>query len=249
MLPLLAVCVVSALMLAVINKVENVPGVLAGVIIFVFSVSLTAIGIMGLIVIIGRFYRNTMTDTGYLTMTLPLNSHQFIWGEIIVCFIWFVITALILFATLISSLTIMDMLSLPESLGELGNIMKSMNDAFKEHGVSAGAFAAVIIEGIIAVLLYFAGFCLRFYSSMAVGQLFSKHRGLLSVIAYMLIGFIAFLLFVTLVKIIGGSFDFEIDTMGKIAAFLGMFDLAVLAIDAILYFPTSFLIGKRLNLT
>lgn len=252
MLPLLGVCVVSALLLALFNRIQRIPDYLVVLTGFVFGVSMMAIGIMGLIIIIGRFYRNTMTDTGYLTMTLPINSHQFVWGEIIVAFIWVLITAVILFATLLSSLSIMDMFSLPGSLGDLRTFSNEVSRFLEEEGANGLSLAVIIIEGIIAVLLGFVEFCLRFYSSMAVGQLFSGHRGLLSVIAYILIGILISVLFFFFAQVFGSNLEFNSDTFGSFcitaAAGLGIIDLVLLVIDTLMYLPTVFLIGHRLNL-
>lgn len=94
----------------------------------------------------------------------------------------------------------------------------------------------------------FFEFCLRIYACMSLGQIFSKHRILCSVIAYILIGIIVTVIFFKAADI-GNGMVFDSDSVGRVAATMGLFDLILLIIDAILYFPTSFLIGKRLNLT
>lgn len=95
----------------------------------------------------------------------------------------------------------------------------------------------------------FFEFCLRIYACMSLGQIFSKHRILCSVIAYILIGIIVTVIFIKAADIFGNGMVFDADGIGRITASMGVFDIIFLIIDAILYFPTSFLIGKRLNLT
>ena len=90
-LPYLAAAVFSALLFAFTNRMEWFPSGLRVLLVFIISVSLTALGVVGIVIVISRFYRNVMTDTGYLTMTLPLNSHEFIWAELLMCLCWFVI--------------------------------------------------------------------------------------------------------------------------------------------------------------
>lgn len=247
-LPFLAVIVCSALTFAVCSRMDGFPTTLSVILVMVISVAFMALGIMCLAIIIERFYLNVMKDNGYLTMTLPLSSHEFIWGELIMCLCWFLIVAAVLFATFICSMTAADMISLPESFGEIGRVISMFNEELTEHGVSGFMVAVIILEGIVGLLLGFFGFCLRIYSCMAVGQLFSKHRTLFSVIAYILIAIIVSLLFTVAAKIFVGTLSFDTETVGKAAGAIGLFDLVLLLIDAALYFPTAFLIGRRLNL-
>lgn len=247
-IPFLAVAVFSAILFSFTNRMEGFPNALTVIFIMIISVSLMALGVMGVVIVISRFYRNVMTDTGYLTMTLPLNAHEFIWAELIMCLCWFIIVAVVLAAALLCSMAVGGLLSLPDSFGEIANFFRSLNEAFREHGVSAFMIALVILEGIIAAILAFFGFCLRFYCCMSVGQLFSHNRELFSVIAYVLIGVVTSVLFTVIMKIFVGTLSFDADTIVKAAGAIGLFDMTLLIIDAALYAPTALVLDKRLNL-
>lgn len=245
-LPFLAVSVFSALLFSFLDKSNNQALLVLTAV--VCSVSLMALAIIGLIIIISRFYRNIMTDQGYLTMTLPLNSHEFIWAELIMCLCWFLIVAVVLFVTFIAVLGNLNMISVPESLGEIGKLFSAIRTACNEHGASILMVAVIILEGMIAVLLAFFGYCLRFYNAMALGQVFSKNRVLWSVLAYMLLGIVIGLVFAGLVYVFGNALSFNSFELGKAALALGLFDLILIIIDSLMYFPTSLLIGRKLNL-
>ena len=244
MLPLLALCVVSSLLFSVLNRSDNISGSMEFLLGTVITLAFLAVGIMGLVIIIGRFYCNTMTGTGYLTMTLPLNSHEFIMGELIVCLVWFLIAAIILFADFLASITILDILSWSTDFYNPSDAIKAFSNALKEHGVNGFTVFLIILECIVAFILGFFEFCLRFYSAMSVGQVFSKHKILLTIIAYFIIGSIVSVIFWNIVN----TGIFSADTPEKIVGILGIFDLTLLIIDSLMYFPTALLIGKKLNL-
>ena len=56
-------------------------------------------GVMSLVVMIQRFYKNVLGDEGYLTLTLPVNVHEILWSKLIVSFVWFLATGLIAIAS------------------------------------------------------------------------------------------------------------------------------------------------------
>lgn len=247
-IPFLAVAVFSAILFSFTNRMEGFPNALTVIFIMIISASLMALGVMGIVIVISRFYRNVMTDTGYLTMTLPISSHEFIWAELIMCLCWFIIVAVVLAAAFVCSLAVGGLLSLPDSFSEMANFFNSLNEALRGHGVSAFMVAVIALEGIAAIVLCFFSSCLRVYCCMSVGQLFSNNRELFSVIAYVLIGVVTSLLFTVMMKIFVGTLSFDADTLGKAAGAIGLFDLMLLIIDAALYAPTALILGKRLNL-
>lgn len=252
-LPYLAAAVFSALLFAFTNRMEWFPSGLRVLLVFIIIVSLTALGVVGIVIVISRFYRNVMTDTGYLTMTLPLNSHEFIWAELLMCLCWFVIVTLVLAATVICSLAAGGLLSLPDSFGEIANFFKSLNEALKGHGASVALISVIALEGLAAMILAFFLFCQRIYCCMAVGQLFSDHRVLFSLIAYVMIGIAVTALFGLISNLVGEALSFSSDTLkdsiGRVIEAIGLLDLILLIVNAALYVPTALILDKRLNLT
>lgn len=246
MLPLLAAGFISAILDAVFSRISGIPEMLKSLAATVLILSVLAVGIMGIIIIIGRFYKNTMTDTAYLTMTLPVSSNELIFGELIVCLAWVVITAAVMTITMVLWLTTMDMLSLPD-VADI-QLVITQDGVLSGHGINSSDIAVLIAEGILALILLFAGYCLRFYAAMATSQLFTKHRVLVSVAAYILIGIVMAVIFVKLIDIAGGGIGDEMRIGAQMMAGLGVFDFVLLVTDAVLFLPTSLIIGKRINL-
>ena len=190
MLPLLLASVVSSIVFAAVQKTDNLPDAIMYLLCIVCFTATLAVGVMCLAVMISRFYRNTMADTAYLTMTLPVNSHEFVCAELINDIIWMLIVSAVLLATFLSCLSILDMVSMPDSMRELSGALRLMKVRLSESGISPAGVRIAAAETVLGGLLVFTAFCQRFYAAMAVGQLSSKRRGLIAVLAYIAIGWV-----------------------------------------------------------
>ena len=74
--------------------------ILFGLFIMAFFLGLFTMGVMAMVVMIQRFYKNVLGDEGYLTLTLPVNVHEIVWSKLIVSFVWFLATGLIAIAAI-----------------------------------------------------------------------------------------------------------------------------------------------------
>jgi len=61
----------------------------------VFGALLMAVFIVTLILMIQRFYRNLLSDEGYLMFTLPVKTNRLIFSKMIVTFVWFLIAGIV----------------------------------------------------------------------------------------------------------------------------------------------------------
>lgn len=94
MLPLYAAVPVLGLFTNLITRLcENQNGFLiraiGALMSFVFSLSLIAAVVTTVVLMILRFYRNLMTDEGYLMFTLPVSTTELIFSKLIVSVVWF----------------------------------------------------------------------------------------------------------------------------------------------------------------
>ena len=94
MLPLYAAVPVLGLFTNLITRLcENQNGFLirtiGALVSFVFSLSLIAAVVTTVVLMILRFYRNLMTDEGYLMFTLPVSTTELIFSKLIVSIVWF----------------------------------------------------------------------------------------------------------------------------------------------------------------
>ncbi|MBQ1839376.1 MAG: ABC transporter permease, partial [Ruminococcus sp.] len=74
-----------------LDRIQNMNflGVTYIMTLFVFFLGLFAVGVVALVLMIQRFYRNLLRDEGYLAMTLPVSVDEHIWSKLIVSFVWF----------------------------------------------------------------------------------------------------------------------------------------------------------------
>ena len=61
--------------------------------VLLFSAAVFGGSILAFVLMIYRFYKNLMTDEGYLMFTLPVTTGQLIWSKMIVSAVWLLATA------------------------------------------------------------------------------------------------------------------------------------------------------------
>jgi hypothetical protein len=111
--------------------------------------------------------------------------------------------------------------------------------------------AAFVAEGLVLVFLSCAGCCLEFYAAMAVGHSFAGHKGILSVAFFLIFQFA--LQFVGISGMLGLDgldifADWNPGVMGVIHALMGASIGVTLAVGAIFYGITVYMLQKHLNL-
>ena len=132
-----------------------------------FAFTTFGVLLLTLVLMVYRFYKNLMTDEGYLMFTLPVSRSQLIWSKLIVSMAWGILSAVLA--------ALMWTMVLSVAGGE---------------NLFAGIFrnATGCIVGLVVLLLAaeLASY-LRFYAAISLGHSFSNHKLLLSVVFY--IGF------------------------------------------------------------
>lgn len=221
-----------------------------------FTLSVAAICAMCVIIMIQRFYKNLLGDEGYLMFTLPVSVDALVWAKLIVSFAWFAFTALALFVAvnllgLVSSAIVLD-------VATIERLTRGTKDFFSLVGT--GNILGYIAE--FVVMMFFASCftCLQFYLAMAIGQSFSNHKVLFSILAYFALNIVISIITGIVAQLFFGSnaymlFEKGLSAMsGYDAAFAAVHILlvgmciALAVFGAVLYFPTTALLKKRLNL-
>lgn len=147
--------------------------ILAGSIPVLFSAMIVAVSVATFIMMIMRFYKNLLSNEGYLMFTLPVSVSKLIWSKLIVIFVWSVLSFLAgMLAFCIIFLNISDFFMVFAEIGQI------FSEIFK-RGLWLPA-----IETIVLVIGVIVNFILSVYLSMAVGQLSDKHKILCSIGAY-----------------------------------------------------------------
>ena len=131
---------------------------------------------------ITRFYKNLMTDQGYLMFTLPANIHELLWSKLFVSVIWFIGTVLV------------DLLAgfiVTYEAGMATDLFNGFRDLFSQftsyYAMNGTAF---VLEAILAFLVTMLTGCLCFYAPISIGHSFANHKTLLSVVFFFAIQFV-----------------------------------------------------------
>lgn len=194
---------------------------------FVIIALIIALNISTFFLVINRFYKNVYGREGYLTMTLPVTSHQIILSKLTAAALW----GGLAFLTTIASFFIFlsPSFDLGQIMEELPVYIKMANDYVP--------LPLVFVSGIVST---FSGVLLT-YLAISVGQLFQNRRGLMGCVAYfviyVLLSFIG--TFITPEVVYERPFGTEYFTVVLIAAVIE---------SLICYFATHYIMTKHLNI-
>lgn len=225
---------------------------LGTIFIMLFTIAIIAVGIMSLVVMVSRFYKNLLQDEGYVMMTLPVSIHQQVWSKLIVSTVWFAATVLVII--LACCITAFDIRFMGELWRELRNIVHAVIQYNHMDVVANGA--AFALEALILCILGSVSFCLRAYSAMAIGFSRPNHKGLFSVAAYIGIGVVLQILGGIVISLLNDSWfhrlllGWEPQLSAVAAMHLGMWVIILLmaVYSAMFYFLTVYFLQKHLNL-
>ena len=106
------------------------PGVtstLFGLLNVVFWIFVVATGAITALLMIYRFYKNYMTDEGYLMFTLPVNRHQLIWAKLLSALIYTAASAVAV--TLSILLVLLPIADWSGFWGDLGELLSSITES------------------------------------------------------------------------------------------------------------------------
>ena len=127
-----------------------------------------------------RFYKNLYTDEGYLMHTLPVKPWMLIVSKLTIGTIWFYLIDLLL----VGAITLITLIALPtmayfspEDLLELRTMFQSYHTIFTVPSILFLAIPVMIIGSVFSLL--------TIYASISLGQLFSSHKVLASILCYL----------------------------------------------------------------
>ncbi|MGV8906607.1 MAG: ABC transporter permease [Acetobacterium sp.] len=211
----------------------------------VYFTLIVALSVMTLIVIIQRFYKNFLTDEGYLMFTLPVPTSKLILSKLIVGLMWTFVcgltVALSIFILALGNFSVMEMTQGINMLyGEFQN----------QFGMSLNI---LIVESIILVIVDIVASILMIYVSIAIGQLFSQHRIMAAFGAYIVISVvlqIVMTLLTALIPIFGIEYlmNSQINQMKAVEVFINGISAFNIITAVAFYFITNYILKNRLNL-
>lgn len=250
MLPLYAAVPVLGLFTNLVTHLcENQTGFLlnaiSALVSFVFSLALIAAVVTTIVLMVQRFYRNLMTDEGYLMFTLPVSTTELIFSKLIVSVVWFLGTFVV------------DALSMLLS-GMLGGYEDVVRFRFAftfgapySMPITQAQAGWLAVGAVVLVILCGLALCLMTYAAMAIGQSFKKNKGLMSVVFFFVLWIGTRLLLTLLFGAFYGSASSAVNTMTVLQALWTVLDCAcvgALAFCVGFFFLTHGMLRKHLNL-
>ncbi len=246
-LPLLYVLLVLTILNRIIFELPLFHGILSIIptfTTFIYIVTMIIIIVVCMVIVIYRFYKNLITDEGYLMFTLPVKPHQLINSKLLISVFWIFISAIAVLASLYIVLVT------PEQFQMIRDQLTAARNSFRsEFGPDGVLF---LVEMLIAMLFGTFYSILQIYASIAIGQLFSGHKILGSFTVYIAFSTIFQMIWLMLIFISGLLFGASMKSINDIYIITHViYPIAMLfiCITGVLYYLiTNYIFQKKLNL-
>lgn len=258
MLPLYLITVLLAIMTRAtdfwLNMVEyegalgyNFLGIVAFLIATGFMLALTATFVVAVVQAILRFRSNLLADEGYVMFTLPVSSHSLVWSKLIVSAVW------LLGALVIDVVSVMALVANMEMFQEIGRLFQEIAREITAYYVGNGV--AFLVELVLLFLVSCVLTCLTFYTPLAIGHSFNRHKMLLSVVfffaiqvAFQILSGMFLLAGIPFLDSLASNWLMHITPAGAMHGFMwGSIGITAL-VSAVLYCITIRMLHRHLNL-
>lgn len=241
----------SLLVFAVITKLISNPQdwsfpAVISMAIYVFIMA--GMFIMTLIVIIQRFQRNLLSDEGYLMFTLPVKTWKQIVSKLLVSILWIAASLTVAFFSI---------MIIVYQKGMLNKISQPLADLFGWlHKMFGTSLYLLTFEMILSALTTLIAGIMVIYASLAIGHLFSQHKILASLGAFVALNTLSQFLFMLSNLLLPDYFigNTHISTLdpdsiimfGELIIFYGILFTGLLS--AAYFAVTNYILSKKLNL-
>jgi hypothetical protein len=226
----------------VINMNDNneVVRIIRAFLIAAYATLILVVLVVTVFYMIIRFYKNLLTDEGYLMFTLPTKTHQLITSKLLITLFWSIISIVVIL------ISILIMFASPDSIPTAINVIKeALAELYREFG---GNGVLMFTELILMCLLGLVTNILLIYASIAMGQLYSKHKIIGSFVSYMIIyTVIQFLMIIIMVAF--GVFIPEVSEVSILPQVIFPIIIVILMIACTcFYLATNYIFKRKLNL-
>lgn len=217
--------------------------ILRGVTTAIYALTVLAVTVLTGVLMVYRFYKNFMTDEGYLMFTLPVSTAELLWAKLLVALVWSAVTLLA------DGLSAILAGAVDEST--LSELLATLEDTV---ALAPGHSAAYLLELLVELILGSWASYLLIYAAIALGHSFSNHKILLSVVFFfgftiVLQTFGTFGGIYAMVLLDQGVFDFERVNLLAIPHYLLLSGILSAGVQFVLfYLLTLLMLKKRLNL-
>ncbi|MFR6431381.1 MAG: hypothetical protein ACLUP9_08310 [Waltera sp.] len=217
----------------------------------------------GMLIFLGiRFYRSMYTDEGYLSHTLPVTANQLFLSKVLVSGVWYLFITIGIGISVVA--LIVSLMTGLLNIGELssvltqynGNIWEFMADAFYELGRTYEEEMGINLSHYVITLLltYVAGpfiTMVTLFGALTIGQLSSKHKGLMGILAYAGLTILSSIIGSTVQSAFMFGANVANSASGITVSTNSAYDINVitsLLIAAIMYGVSYYIMNRKLNL-
>lgn len=139
----------------------------------IYIAILVGIFVVTFVMMLQRFYKNLLSEEGYLMFTLPTLPWKLIVSKLLIAILWTVASVIAAFISIF--ILFVDLKGISSLLTDLSFLAGKLYASF---GLSAYLFLA---ENLLAFLMYLTASILIFYAAMAIGHIFNRHKILASI--------------------------------------------------------------------
>ncbi len=217
----------------------------------------------GMLIFLGiRFYRSMYTDEGYLSHPLPVTANQLFLSKVLVSGVWYLFITIGIGISVVA--LIVSLMTGLLNIGELssvltqynGNIWEFLADAFYELGRTYEEEMGINLlhYGITLLLTYVAGpfiTMVTLFGALTIGQLSSKHKGLMGILAYAGLTILSSIIGSTVQSAFMFGANVANSASGITVSTNSAYDINVitsLLIAAIMYGVSYYIMNRKLNL-
>lgn len=227
--------------LTTINIFNGPLNILRGFTIAAYALSIVATLVVTFVIMIIRFYKNLMSDEGYLMFTLPVKSSQLISSKLIVSFLWNIVSIIVV------GISLLIILGTSKNLEALRGFID-----FALMGLKAGfgnKYLLLIVEFLIMMIVSLINQVLLIYVSIAIGHLFNGHKVIGSFVSYIAITTIIQVLVTIILMIWARIADSTLDGLEAIPELVFPFSIIfALICNVLFYYGTNYIFNRKLNL-
>lgn len=243
---ILVVSIVNGLSLNL--EILNIQG-LATIVLMCLFISLFVITI---VVTIQRFNKNLLKDEGYLMFTLPVSSKHLVLSKYLTSLIWTFLSFVVAFL----SFTIIFMIPTYKYF-DFSYFINEFNLLFSNiSNILGTTILSEFFKIVLLIIISYTIFIFNVYLSLSIGQLpiFNRFRNVSSFIGFLVIN----LLISYVQNIVDNAFvnieaidnvNYSIDSISSIVSKgLNVAIIINIIIILVLFFATSYILNKKLNL-
>lgn len=193
-------------------------------------------------IIVVNFYKSMVTDTGYLTHTLPVKKSTLLLSKMITGCVTLLISYLILL------ICVVIMLDVPTNMVLYKDELRKAFELGNRY-IGAGAITRFILSMAFAVIISTIQSLSMYFVSIALGQLMNRHKIVGSLVSFFGITF-AIQIFSTIISFfVGGIFE-TVDevSLNYFTMLCSGSSLLMLVLSAIMLFVTHYIFSNKLNL-